>query len=78
MLKQKGSAQASLWVRNIQLSLVGGVCAATKLWLTPVDREWVQTQGFFGGWTNTVTMVWFLGSAGGLIVAGCKMTSASC
>ena len=46
-------------------------CAAAKIWITPADREWVQTQGLFGGWTTTVTMVWFLGSAGGLIVAGC-------
>lgn len=67
MLKQKGSAQASLWVRNIQLSLFGTLFAFAKVGMS--DREAVVANGFTGGYTPLIWFMIVLGGGGGLLIA---------
>ncbi|XP_033124564.1 UDP-galactose translocator-like [Anneissia japonica] len=62
----KGS-KASLWLRNIQLGLLGAVLGLGAMWLK--DGEAIQEKGFFFGYTKYVWMVIALQALGGLLVA---------
>mmetsp|Transcript_7654 Transcript_7654/g.10016 ORF Transcript_7654/g.10016 Transcript_7654/m.10016 type:complete len:437 (+) Transcript_7654:94-1404(+) len=62
----KGS-RTSLWIRNIQMGLPSCIIAYVTIYIK--DAEAVQTQGFFGGYSNLVWTVVTVQAVGGLIVA---------
>lgn len=61
------SSSASIWLRNIQLSVIGICIALLSCYLR--DYEAISTRGFLAGYDNYVWLVIVLQAAGGLIVA---------
>ena len=62
----KGTKQ-SLWLRNVQLSVLGIVIGAITMQIK--DGEKLAKEGFFYGYDYMVLTVIFFNSAGGLLVA---------
>ncbi|XP_071960069.1 UDP-galactose translocator-like isoform X2 [Antedon mediterranea] len=62
----KGS-QTSLWLRNIQLGLLGAILGLGAMWLK--DGSAIEEKGFFYGYTHYVWLVIGLQALGGLLVA---------
>jgi solute carrier family 35 (UDP-sugar transporter), member A1/2/3 len=62
-------AQATLWIRNIQLSVFGIFIGLITVYNHPKDSISVRDNGFFFGYTNTVWSVILLQAVGGLLVA---------
>eukprot|EP00929_Paragymnodinium_shiwhaense_P057103 TRINITY_DN28574_c0_g1_i1.p1 TRINITY_DN28574_c0_g1~~TRINITY_DN28574_c0_g1_i1.p1 ORF type:complete len:375 (-),score=33.88 TRINITY_DN28574_c0_g1_i1:65-1189(-) len=58
---------ASLWLRNIQLALVGTVLGLAGCYVT--DGEKIRVDGFLQGYSAVVWVVIFLQACGGLVVA---------
>jgi UDP-sugar transporter A1/2/3 len=63
VLKAKGS----IWVRNIQMAIIG--LASSSLAAVLQDGSNISELGFFHGYTSIVWMVILLNAGGGLIVA---------
>ena len=61
------SSKISLWVRNIELALIGIVAGLGGLWYS--DAQAILAQGFFYGYTSTVWCVIGLQALGGIVVA---------
>lgn len=61
------TSPASIWLRNIQLSLIGIVTCLVACYFK--DLEALQTRGFLSGYNEYVWGVIVLQAAGGLIVA---------
>lgn len=59
----------SVWVRNVQLALLGLVFSGGGLLLSETDRAFVEEQGFFGGFSSLVWCVVVLTACGGLLTA---------
>jgi UDP-galactose transporter len=64
---QLKNAQATLWERNVQLSLWGMCFAAGSLLLRDADA--VLSRGFFAGWSGMALVVVLCQSVGGLVTA---------
>jgi UDP-galactose transporter len=65
ILKSKSSS--SIWVRNIQLSLIGIYFSGLGSWLN--DGDEIMQAGFFKGYNWVVGTVILLSAAGGMLVA---------
>lgn len=63
----KSSNSTSLWVRNIQMALIGVALAMAVCVYNDYDA--IIADGFFQGYNAVVYLVIFLSAAGGLIVA---------
>eukprot|EP00117_Sycon_ciliatum_P016034 scpid19399/ scgid3055/ UDP-galactose translocator; Solute carrier family 35 member A2; UDP-galactose transporter len=63
----KGSAQVSVWMRNIQLGVFGTVIGLVGMLMN--DGTAVAKNGFFYGYTGWVWFVIFMQAFGGLLVA---------
>jgi UDP-galactose transporter len=61
------SSKGSVWVRNVQLAMLGLVLGFGTVYT--YDREEVLQKGFFHGYTSMVWWVTALQATGGLIVA---------
>lgn len=61
------ASSASVWLRNIQLSVIGIVISAISCCFR--DGNELSSRGFFAGYGSDVYMVIFLQAAGGMIVA---------
>ena len=61
------ASSASIWLRNIQLSIIGIVISALSCYLR--DGAELNLRGFFAGYGPDVYGVIFLQAAGGMIVA---------
>ena len=59
--------QATLWERNLQLSLYGMLFALASVWYS--DRDVLAAQGFFTGYSMWTWLVIVSAAGGGLIVA---------
>ena len=62
----KGS-EVSVWVRNVELALIGIVVGTAGVWYT--DSAMVSEHGFFHGYTPIVWAVIALQALGGIVVA---------
>lgn len=62
----KGS-EVSVWVRNVELALIGIVVGMAGVWYT--DSAMVSEHGFFYGYTHLVWAVIALQALGGIVVA---------
>ena len=62
----KGS-EVSLWVRNVQLALIGIVAGLGGVWYS--DAEKIAAHGFFHGYSPVVWSVIALQAVGGILVA---------
>ena len=58
---------ASIWVRNIQLSFIGAICASAPIFTS--DAEVIARDGFFRGYDKWTMIVILLSACGGLITA---------
>lgn len=58
---------ASIWVRNIQLSFIGAICASAPIFTS--DAEVIARDGFFRGYDKWTVIVILLSACGGLITA---------
>lgn len=63
----KGSAQVSLWIRNIQLSVVAIPIGLIQVLMT--EHELISTKGVFYGFTPLTWLCILLQAQGGLLVA---------
>jgi solute carrier family 35 (UDP-sugar transporter), member A1/2/3 len=63
------TSSASIWIRNIQMSLFSIVIALITVYSQESDYQSVLDNGFFYGYTNIVWSVIFLQAVGGLVVA---------
>lgn len=63
----KGSAQVSVWMRNIQLGVFGTIIGLIGMFAN--DGPAVLAKGFFFGYTNWVWFVIVMQAFGGLLVA---------
>lgn len=61
------ASSASIWVRNIQLSIIGIFISSIACYFR--DGAELQTRGFFAGYGIDICGVIFLQAAGGMIVA---------
>ncbi len=61
------NSRSSIWVRNIQLAISGGVCSAVVMYVNDGDR--LAESGFFYGYNITVWTVVLNQAVGGLVVA---------
>lgn len=61
------SSKASIWLRNIQLSVIGIVISALSCYGR--DGAAISSRGFFAGYNSWVWLVVILQAAGGLLVA---------
>eukprot|EP00929_Paragymnodinium_shiwhaense_P039214 TRINITY_DN20621_c0_g3_i1.p1 TRINITY_DN20621_c0_g3~~TRINITY_DN20621_c0_g3_i1.p1 ORF type:complete len:354 (+),score=46.12 TRINITY_DN20621_c0_g3_i1:103-1164(+) len=64
LLKQ---SDASIWMRNIQLALVGSILGLAGCYMT--DGAKIRADGFMQGYNNLVWLVIILQAVGGLVVA---------
>jgi len=62
----KGS-EVSVWVRNVELALIGIIVGTVGVWYT--DSAMVNEHGFFHGYTSIVWAVIALQALGGIVVA---------
>lgn len=65
--KMLKSSNTSVWIRNIQLSMIGAVLSLIACYTQ--DQEKIQNLGFFNGYNSYVYGVIFLQAAGGMLVA---------
>jgi len=63
------TSSASIWIRNIQLSMFSIVIGLVTVYTQASDYQSVVENGFFYGYTNIVWSVIFLQAVGGLVVA---------
>lgn len=63
----KGSAEVSLWIRNIQLASFAVPFGLIQVFIT--DRDVINDKGFFHGYTLLTWFVVLLQAQGGLLVA---------
>eukprot|EP01036_Dinobryon_divergens_P027924 gene27924-36785_t len=67
MVLKYGSSKASIWLRNIQLSIIGIFASMVSCYTRDMDQ--IVSRGWFAGYNNYVWSVIILQAAGGLIVA---------
>ena len=65
-LLKGGRAMSPLWLRNMQMSMVGSIVSAISLL---IDKSLIQSKGLFGGYNVFVWSAVLLQTAGGLIVS---------
>mmetsp|Transcript_19920 Transcript_19920/g.27451 ORF Transcript_19920/g.27451 Transcript_19920/m.27451 type:complete len:99 (+) Transcript_19920:769-1065(+) len=65
MVLKYGSSKASIWLRNMQLSIIGLFVSMASCYSR--DMEQLSSRGWFAGYNNTVWAVIVLQAAGGLV-----------